>query len=253
MDLWQCVSGGSVLMVVGAGRRGGPRLCCRSASCRSLSAQAGGDVTSGLPVPRFVSLKTDRVNVRGGPDKDHDVAWIYTRVGWPVEITAEFENWRRIRDSDGTEGWVYHSLLSGKRMAAVRLKSKTDLAALHAKPDAQSAGDGAIAVRRARHRSSTATAPGAASPATASTAGSSRTACGASIRTRRSSNAASSFRGAAKRRARNPYSRRPKIRRGAKAARTMVLDSGLALRAPRNDDQRFLRRSRTTTSMRAIS
>ncbi len=77
--------------------------------------------------------------MRGGPDKDHDVAWIYTRVGWPVEITAEFENWRRIRDSDGSEGWVYHSLLSGKRMAAVQLKAKTDLAPLYAKPDATSA------------------------------------------------------------------------------------------------------------------
>jgi SH3-like domain-containing protein len=103
------------------------------------AVQAGSDAAaSGLPVPRFVSLKADRVNVRGGPDKDHDVAWIYTRVGWPVEITAEFENWRRIRDSDGTEGWVYHSLLSGKRMAAVQLKTKTDLAPLYAKPDAQS-------------------------------------------------------------------------------------------------------------------
>jgi SH3-like domain-containing protein len=103
-------------------------------------AQAAGDTaSSGLPVPRFVSLKVDRVNVRGGPDRDHDVSWIYTRVGWPVEITAEFENWRRIRDSDGSEGWVYHSLLSGKRMAAVQLKSKTDLAPLHAKPDAESA------------------------------------------------------------------------------------------------------------------
>jgi SH3-like domain-containing protein len=102
-------------------------------------AQAGGDaVTSGLPVPRFVSLKTDRVNVRGGPDKDHDVAWIYTRIGWPVEITAEFENWRRIRDSDGTEGWVYHSMLSGKRTAAVHLKSKTELAPLHANPESGS-------------------------------------------------------------------------------------------------------------------
>ena len=105
----------------------------------AAAAQAGGDAaSSGLPVPRFVSLKTDRVNVRGGPDKAHDVTFIYTRVGWPVEITAEFENWRRIRDSDGSEGWVYHSLLSGKRMAAVQLKAKTDLAAIHAKPDAQS-------------------------------------------------------------------------------------------------------------------
>jgi SH3-like domain-containing protein len=100
---------------------------------------AADAASSGLPVPRFVSLKTDRVNVRGGPDKDHDVSWIYTRVGWPVEITAEFENWRRIRDSDGTEGWVYHSLLSGKRTATVQGKSQTDLATLHAKPDPQSA------------------------------------------------------------------------------------------------------------------
>ena len=103
------------------------------------AARAGSDTTSSLPVPRFVSIKADRVNARGGPDKDHDVSYIYTRVGWPVEITAEFEGWRRIRDSDGTEGWVYHSLLSGKRTAVVRMKSKTDLAQLYAKPDDKSA------------------------------------------------------------------------------------------------------------------
>jgi SH3-like domain-containing protein len=103
------------------------------------AAQAANDsTTSGLPVPRFVSLKADRVNVRRGPDKDHDVAWIYTRVGLPVEITAEFENWRRIRDSEGAEGWVYHSMLSGRRTATVQLKIKTDLASLYAKPDDKS-------------------------------------------------------------------------------------------------------------------
>jgi SH3-like domain-containing protein len=102
------------------------------------AAWAGSDTTSSLPVPRFVSIKADRVNVRGGPDKDHDVSYIYTRVGWPVEITAEFEDWRRIRDSDGTEGWVYHSLLSGKRTAVVQMKAKTDLAQLYGKPDDKS-------------------------------------------------------------------------------------------------------------------
>jgi len=108
--------------------------------CAAGCAQAASDaVTSGLPVPRFVSLKTDRVNVRGGPDKDHDVTYIFTRVGWPVEVTAEFENWRRIRDSDGSEGWVYHSLLSGKRTAAVQLKAKADIAPIYAQADAQSA------------------------------------------------------------------------------------------------------------------
>jgi SH3-like domain-containing protein len=114
-------------------------VSCALAGSAARAATAGADNSaSGLPVPRFVSLKADRVNVRGGPDKDHDVAWIYTRVGLPVEITAEFENWRRIRDSDGTEGWVYHSLLSGKRTATVQLKTKTDLAPLYAKPDPKS-------------------------------------------------------------------------------------------------------------------
>lgn len=100
---------------------------------------AANDVgASGLPVPRFASTKADRVNVRGGPDKDHDVAFIFMRVGWPVEITAEYDNWRRIRDSDGSQGWVYHSLLSGRRTAAVTLKDKTALVPLRAEADATS-------------------------------------------------------------------------------------------------------------------
>src|SRR5947209_3139264 len=73
-------------------------------------AWPAGDAGSGLAVSRFVSLKSDKVNVRAGPTRDHDVAWIYTRAGLPVEITAEYENWRRIRDWEGAEGWVYHSL-----------------------------------------------------------------------------------------------------------------------------------------------
>jgi SH3-like domain-containing protein len=96
--------------------------------------------TSGLPVPRFVSLKSDKVNVRSGPTKDHSVAWVYSRAALPVEITAEFENWRRIRDWEGAEGWVYHSLLSGRRTAVVSVpKGKQDLVELHYKPDNASA------------------------------------------------------------------------------------------------------------------
>lgn len=104
-------------------------------------AQAAGEITgtaSGLPVPRFVSLKSDRVNVRGGPTRDNDVVWVFTRAGLPVEITAEYDNWRRIRDSEGSEGWVYHSLLSGRRTAIVHTKSKDELVALREKPDGDS-------------------------------------------------------------------------------------------------------------------
>src|SRR5690242_1596235 len=91
--------------------------------------------SSGLPVPRYVSLKSDHVNVRSGPTKDNDVAWVYTRSGLPVEITAEFENWRRVRDSEGAEGWVYHSLLSGRRTAVVTMKSKDGLTPIYDRAD----------------------------------------------------------------------------------------------------------------------
>jgi SH3-like domain-containing protein len=102
-----------------------------------LPCHAAGDAAgsaSGLPVPRYVSLKSDRVNVRAGPTKDHDVAWVFTRPGLPVEVTAEFENWRRIRDSEGAEGWVYHSLLSGKRTAVVTGRAKDQLIAVSQRP-----------------------------------------------------------------------------------------------------------------------
>jgi len=100
------------------------------------AADAAANITtgsvSGLPVPRFVSLKADRVNVRRGPNKDQDVRWVYTRAGMPVEIIAEFENWRRIRDWEGAEGWVYHSLLSGRRTALVVPTLKDELVPLYA-------------------------------------------------------------------------------------------------------------------------
>ena len=108
------------------------------------SANAGSDTgvgpKSGLPVPRFVSLKPDRVNVRGGPTRDHEVTFVYTRAGLPVEVTAESDNWRRIRDWEGSEGWVYHSLLSGKRTALLAPKDKTQLVPLYDNSD----GDGAV-------------------------------------------------------------------------------------------------------------
>jgi SH3-like domain-containing protein len=75
--------------------------------------------SSGLPLPRFVSLKAGRVNVRIGPGEDYKVAWVYTKPGLPIEVLQEYDTWRRIRDSDGTIGWVFKSLLSGKRTAVV--------------------------------------------------------------------------------------------------------------------------------------
>ncbi|TCP89630.1 SH3-like domain-containing protein [Rhizobium sp. PP-CC-3G-465] len=72
---------------------------------------------SGLPLPRFVSLKSKSVNLRVGPSVDYAVSWRYLKTGVPVEIIQEYDNWRRVRDADGTEGWVNQALLSGARTA----------------------------------------------------------------------------------------------------------------------------------------
>lgn len=89
------------------------------AGLAGAQAQATKTGPSGLPVPRFVSLKSDRVNVRKGPSREHDIAWTFVRAGLPVEIVQEFDNWRRVRDWEGEEGWVFHSLLSGRRTGLV--------------------------------------------------------------------------------------------------------------------------------------
>jgi len=70
---------------------------------------------SGLPIPRFASLRSDQVNVRTGPGTRYPVDWEFKRKGMPVEIVAEYENWRKIRDWQGASGWVHQSLLAGKR------------------------------------------------------------------------------------------------------------------------------------------
>jgi len=74
---------------------------------------------SGLALPRFASLKSDRVNLRQGPGTDYPTAWIFRRAGLPVEIVKEFDSWRQVRDAEGTTGWVLGSMLSGRRTAVV--------------------------------------------------------------------------------------------------------------------------------------
>jgi SH3-like domain-containing protein len=90
----------------------------------ALSAQETTGSVSGLPVPRFVSLKPSDTPMREGPSKDHRIKWVFKKEGVPVEIIAEFENWRRVRDSEGDDGWVFHSRLSGRRTAQINPKLK---------------------------------------------------------------------------------------------------------------------------------
>lgn len=102
--------------------------------CSGVSAQTAAAVqgpqgnASGKPIPRFVSLKADRVNLRNGPGTEYPTSWVFSRAGMPVEIVKEFETWRQVRDAEGATGWVLQSMLSDRRTSLVlpwELKKET--------------------------------------------------------------------------------------------------------------------------------
>jgi len=97
--------------------------------------QDAGPTPSGLPVPRFVSLKSDEVNVRTGPGTRYPISYVYKREGMPVEVVDEFDQWRKVKDFEGAAGWVHKSMLDGRRMAMVKAK---EAETLHVDDDAKS-------------------------------------------------------------------------------------------------------------------
>ncbi|MSP52210.1 MAG: hypothetical protein EXQ91_07450 [Alphaproteobacteria bacterium] len=98
----------------------------------SDSASVAGD----LNLPRFVSLRADKVNVRAGPGVQYPIVWVFVRRGLPIEVIAEYDLWRKIRDRDGIEGWAHRSLLTGSR--AVIVTGNADSHVLYRTPDANS-------------------------------------------------------------------------------------------------------------------
>ena len=78
-----------------------------------------GNGDSGLKLPRFVSLRSNHINARTGPGSRYPIEWVYMQSSAPVEIIAEFELWRKIKDWQGSESWVHKSMLSGKRSVKV--------------------------------------------------------------------------------------------------------------------------------------
>ncbi|WP_120495635.1 SH3 domain-containing protein [Kiloniella sp. EL199] len=100
-------------------------ICCFLLIAPNVKAQGVGTPTgdqvqrkigpSGLPLPRFVSFRSGKVNMRAGPGSRYPIQWIYQRRRLPVEIIDEFDTWRQIRDWQGTTGWVHQSMLKGQR------------------------------------------------------------------------------------------------------------------------------------------
>jgi SH3-like domain-containing protein len=96
--------------------------------------------STGLPLPRFVSLRADAVNLRVGPGDQYPIAWVYHRVGLPVEVLREFDVWRLVVDSDGTKGWMHEATLVGTRHFIINGQSAVTLfrsASTDANPAAQ--------------------------------------------------------------------------------------------------------------------
>jgi SH3-like domain-containing protein len=84
----------------------------------AATADGRGPVTN-LPLPRYVSLKGGEANVRRGPSLSHRIDWIFTRPGMPLQVVAEYGNWRRVIDREGQGGWVHYIMLSGNRTVIV--------------------------------------------------------------------------------------------------------------------------------------
>lgn len=97
----------------------GGRALAEPATAALASGAMAAVGASGLPLPRYVSLKSSRVNLRSGPGTEYPTAWVYRRAGLPVEVIEEFDAWRKVRDAEGTVGWILQSLLSGRRTALI--------------------------------------------------------------------------------------------------------------------------------------
>lgn len=102
------------------------------------AAAAERQTPSGLPVPRYVSLKFDRVNARAGPGDDHKLLWVYRVKNLPVQVVAETPEWRRVCDPEGSLVWVHKRTTDGRRMVMNTRQGRVTLLR-RPKPDARPA------------------------------------------------------------------------------------------------------------------
>ncbi len=121
-------------MFKGAGRLVGVVVAAVFTASVAAAEVKRGPVTN-LPMPRYVSLKASKANVRRGPSLTHRIDWIFKRRDMPLVVTAEHGHWRRVQDRDGAGGWVHYSLLSGNRTVIV----KADMLPLNVRPEPNTA------------------------------------------------------------------------------------------------------------------
>jgi len=108
---------------------------------QAASGEADRKTPSGLPVPRYVSLKFSVVNARGGPGDDYKLLWVYHVRDLPLQVVAETEDWRRVCDPDGQIAWVHRRTVTERR--TVLLEQSEDLL-LRNRPDAAAAASATL-------------------------------------------------------------------------------------------------------------
>ena len=90
-----------------------------STGTTASGTEAGVGSVTKLPIPRYVSMRSSKINVRRGPGLDYRKDWVFKRAGWPVKIVDEYGDWRRIVDKDDAGGWVFHAMLTGRRTVLI--------------------------------------------------------------------------------------------------------------------------------------
>ena len=93
----------------------------------AATAQETDTSESGLQLPRMVSLRSNTINGRSGPDTKYPIEWVYKQKGAPVEIINEFGLWRKIKDWEGSESWVHKSMLIGRRFVRVMTPGENNI------------------------------------------------------------------------------------------------------------------------------
>jgi SH3-like domain-containing protein len=119
------------VLCVSLSRRAPLRARVRLAAAAILVLVASSAGAAEKQLPRFVTLRADEVNLRTGPGERYPIDWVLIRKGLPVEIVEEFDVWRKIRDFQGSEGWVHQRMLTGARNVLVEGAVRV----LHVQPD----------------------------------------------------------------------------------------------------------------------
>jgi SH3-like domain-containing protein len=69
--------------------------------------------------PYWVSIDSDKANMRTGPGRNYPASWLYVRRELPLKVVDVYGEWRKVEDPDGAQGWMLRTFLDEQRTAIV--------------------------------------------------------------------------------------------------------------------------------------